>query len=99
MSRWQIVIADRGWVYVGRVSRDGDQVVITECQNIRRWGTTGGLGELALKGPLADTNLDHYGTVRLHVLASLGSVECDEAAWDAWLAKRNEPKPAKRGKS
>lgn len=24
-STWQCVIAERGWVYIGRVSRDGDQ--------------------------------------------------------------------------
>ena len=88
MSAWQVIIADRGWIYVGKVSRDGDQIVITDCYNVRRWGTTSGLGELALLGPRAETQLDRYGTVRLHVLASLGSVECDSTVWDAWLAKQ-----------
>ena len=89
---WQIIIADRGWVYVGKVSRDGDQVVIADCYNVRRWGTTNGLGELALNGPTGESHLDHYGTVRLHVLASLGSVECDGAKWDTWLAKQKKVK-------
>lgn len=95
-SKWQIVVADRGWVYVGLVAREGDQVVVREANNIRRWGTTSGLGELALSGPQAETVLDFYGTVRIHVLAVCGGqVECDDAVWDAWLAKSRAPR-AKR---
>ena len=99
MTSWQVVIADRGWVYVGRVTREGDQVVIGDCQNVRRWGTSGGLGELALKGPRSETTLDFYGTVRIHVLAVLGAIECDDSVWNAWAEKNRagEPKPkAKR---
>lgn len=97
-TQWQIIIADRGWVYAGRVARDNDQVVMTDCQNIRRWGTTGGLGELALLGPRDETQLDAYGTVRIHVLAVLGAVECDDAVWNAWHAKLSEGKVTKKAK-
>ena len=63
----QIVIAQRGWVFVGEVERSGgDDVTITNAKCIRRWGTTKGLGELALNGPLKSTVLDPMGTVRLH---------------------------------
>ena len=94
-----IVIAERGWIYVGRVSRDGDMVVIRDCYNIRRWGTTEGLGELARLGPRQDTLLDRYGTVRIHVLAVIGQISDDDTqrVWDAWYAKQSD-KP-KRGKS
>lgn len=95
-SNWQIIIAERGWVYVGRVSRDGDQVLITDAQNIRRWGTTKGLGELAQLGPRPDTQLDPYGTVRIHVLAVIGAIECDDAPWNAWQRKNSEPPRAKK---
>lgn len=63
-SETQIVVAQRGWVFVGEVSTDGDDLVIKRAKNIRRWGTTKGLGEL-VDGPLADTVVDDYGTVRL----------------------------------
>lgn len=43
----QIIIAQRGWVFVGDVQRADDDVTITNAQCIRRWGTTRGLGELA----------------------------------------------------
>lgn len=94
-STWQVVIAERGWVYVGKVSRDGDSTVITECQNIRRWGTAKGLGELALEGPKSETQLDYYGTVRIHVLAVCGAIECDDAVWNAWRDKQPTPKRRK----
>lgn len=91
-STWQCIIAERGWVYVGRISRDGDQVVIRDAQNVRRWGTSKGLGELAQLGPRPETQLDAYGTVRIHVLAICGAVECDDRVWDAWATKQTKAK-------
>jgi hypothetical protein len=83
MSRWNIVIAGQGWVYIGETSREGDQVVIRNCFNIRRWGTKAGLGELAHNGPTGNSELDYYGTVRVHVLAIVGgTIECDDDVWD-----------------
>ena len=34
----RIVIAQRGWVFVGRVSREEHEVVMRDAKNIRRWG-------------------------------------------------------------
>ena len=91
-SQWMIIIAERGWVYVGKVARDGDQTVITDCYNVRRWGTTAGLGELAFEGPKSESLLDLYGTVRIHVLAVCGAIECEPKTWDTWLAKQQKAK-------
>ncbi len=77
----QIIIAERGWIFVGECMRDGDQVIISNARNIRLWGTTEGLGELARRGPLAGTKLDDYGTVRIHVLGVIASLDCDVKAW------------------
>lgn len=55
MSEYHIVIAERGWVYVGKTRREADQLVIEDCFNIRRWGTTKGIGEIALGGPTENT--------------------------------------------
>ncbi len=84
---WQIIIAERGWVYVGTISRDGDHIVISNCHNVRHWGTSRGLGELALEGPKSETHLDYYGTVRIHVLAVCGAIECDDAVWSKHTEK------------
>ena len=79
----QIVIAQRGWVFVGDVERDGDDVKISNASCIRRWGTTKGLGELAKEGPKSNTVLDKMGTVRLHSLAVVASIDCEATQWPA----------------
>lgn len=74
----QIVVLDRGFVYVGDVSNDCDgSLIIENAKNIRRWGTSKGLGELR-NGPLANTVVDDVGTVRaperavIHMIAVQG---------------------------
>lgn len=77
----RIAVLDRGWVYAGKCRMDGETLVISDAKNIRRWGTTGGLGELAAKGPQPETRMDDYGTVRVPQRAVIFLVECDPAAW------------------
>ena len=64
LTGFAIVVLDRGFVYVGKTEVDDSWCVITEARNIRQWGTTQGLGELALNGPQPKTVLDAVGTVR-----------------------------------
>lgn len=60
----RIIAADRGFVFVGVCEDQADgSVIIRNAKNIRRWGTTKGLGEIA-SGPTSKTQYDHYGTVR-----------------------------------
>ena len=77
----QIVIAQRGWIFIGDVERSGDDVTITDAKCIRRWGTTKGLGEIAKSGPSKSTVLDDMGTVRLHALAVVASLDVEAAKW------------------
>ena len=58
----KIVVLDNGFVYVGNVVTTARWITITNARNIRRWGTSEGLGELA-KGPLPETILDEVGKV------------------------------------
>ena len=78
MSLKQIVIAQRGWVFVGSVTRSENEIVIEDAAVVRRWGTTAGLGQLAAKGPTADTRLDPCPTVRIHPLAVVAMMDCAE---------------------
>lgn len=80
-SPLRIVVAQRGWVFVGRISQDGDEVVVSEAKCIRRWGTQKGLGQLAANGPQSSTILDETGTVRLHALAIVAQIDCAEEKW------------------
>ena len=51
LSGYGIVVVDRGFVYVGDVRCGPEWCIITNARNIRCWGTTRGLGQLALEGP------------------------------------------------
>jgi hypothetical protein len=77
----KIVILDRGHVLVGNVKIDGDWIETTNASVIRRWGTTRGLGEIAMGGPTSETILDPIGTVRSPVRALIGLVDCEEGKW------------------
>lgn len=81
MQRFQIVVLQRGWIVVGSVAISGDDVTVANASVIRVWGTTKGLGEIALGGPTKDTVLDPCGTVRAHKGSVVMYVDCDEAKW------------------
>ena len=76
----QIVIVDRGFVFVGNTTTDGTWCRITNAKNIRYWGTKNGLGELAEKGPLAETKLDPCGDLKIPMRAVIGLMEVSKAA-------------------
>jgi hypothetical protein len=62
----QIVVIDNGFVHVGDVFIEDGLVRIENCRNIRVWGTSKGLGELA-GGPTKKTEHDFAGTVLVPV--------------------------------
>ena len=80
-TEWRIVIGQRGWVWVGRWSQDGETVTLTDAKTIRVWGTTKGLGELAVSGPTSKTMLDQTGTIRLHILGVVASFDTKVTTW------------------
>lgn len=73
----QIIVLHRGWVLIGNVTIDGDIVHITDCGNIRRWGTTKGLGEIAKSGPTDETVIDPQPSTRVHILSVIQFIECE----------------------
>lgn len=80
----QIVVADRGWVFVGTTSHDEAGVTISCAKCIRYWGTDNdkpGLGWLALNGPTAKTKLDPSGTVRVPIHALVATFDTEASKW------------------
>lgn len=77
----KIVILNRSWNIVGDVERDGDFYLITNGSVIRRWGTTKGLGELAMNGPLPETILDPTPLIKVHQDQVIFTMDCDESKW------------------
>lgn len=85
----QIVIGQRGWVWVGCVSREGDYLLLSNSTTIVRWGAAGsGIETLAVKGPQPETRLGGPGVNRrVHVLAVIDLIEVTEGAAARWKAK------------
>ena len=80
-SGFGIVIVDMGFVYVGDIHVDDDWCVITNAFNLRVWGTTKGLGQLAEDGPTATTVMDSTGTVRIPNHAIIAVIDTEQAKW------------------
>ena len=78
---YAIVVADRGHVWVGTVSVTNEWVTIDGARTIRQWGTTEGLNELAVKGPLSKTKLDAASLVRVSRRAVIALIPTDKNKW------------------
>ena len=78
----KIVILQRGWVMVGRLSKTGSDCTLHNASIIRTWGTTKGLGEIAQGGPTSSTKLDKCnGVVEFDSLTMVCSITCRESSW------------------
>jgi len=81
----KIVILQRGWVMVGRLSRVGTDCTLRDASVLRVWGTTRGLGEIALDGPTSSTKLDKAGTVQFDYLTTVATISCEASKWEKSL--------------
>lgn len=77
----KIAILQRGWVFVGRYSKNGSDCVLENARCIRQWGTTKGLGEL-VSGPTSKTVLDDASTVRFNELGIICLIDVDQKGWE-----------------
>ena len=78
----KIVVLQRGWILIGRFSQDGTKCKLSNASVIRRWGTTKGLGELAIEGKKKDTLLDATnGVVEFDALTMVLSIAAKESVW------------------
>lgn len=78
----EIAVLKDGWVFVGNCERHDDgRLTITVAYDIRTWGTTEGLGQIALNGPTKDTVLDVYGTVWAEAHDLKFRIPCVEDKW------------------
>lgn len=82
----KIIVLQRGWVMVGRLERSGSDCKLHSASVIRNWGTTKGLGEIAMNGPTKDTKLDKcVGLVDFDYLTVVASISCEESKWATLL--------------
>jgi hypothetical protein len=77
----KIVIMQRGWVYVGRFERTGNDCKLHNAYNIRTWGTSKGLPEL-VNGATSSTKLDKCeGVVEFDWLTVIHTITVNKEAW------------------
>lgn len=77
-----IAVLDRGFVYVGHASvNDDGWCILTDAKNIRTWGTSRGLGQLAQEGPTEKTKLDAVGTVRVPMNSLVHLIDTEASKW------------------
>lgn len=84
-SEIKIAILQRGWVFVGRFFQEGSKCTLTDAYNIRTWGTTKGLGELAESGTTDSTKLDKVNDITFHELTTVALIDCDTKVWNKIL--------------
>jgi hypothetical protein len=81
----KIIVIQAGFVYVGEVDileQTGTTWLrVSGTRNIRVWGTTDGLGQLATKGPTLKTVLDVAGTIYVPMHAVLHLLDTAAAVW------------------
>jgi len=78
----KIVVLQRGWVMIGRLERNGSECKLHNASVIRSWGTTKGLGELAMKGPQTNTKLDKCGgLVEFDYLTVVSTITVKQDLW------------------
>ena len=76
-----IVVVQAGWVLVGEVTEHPTHVTMHNAHVIRRWGTTEGLGQLALSGPTPETQLEPSGVAHIPKAAVLITFEVADGVW------------------
>lgn len=77
----KIVILQRGWVYIERFERNGNDCKLHNAYNIRVWGTSKGLPEL-VNGATSKTVLDKCdGVVEFDWLTVVHTITCNKSAW------------------
>lgn len=77
----RIIVLQRGWVVVGEYSSDGTSGYINKGYVIRVWGTTRGLGQIAVEGPTNSTQLDAIPELEFHELTAVLKLKCNPENW------------------
>lgn len=77
----KIVVLQRGWIYIGRFERNGNDCKLYNAYNIRTWGTTKGLPEL-VNGATSSTKLDKCeGIVEFDWLTVVHTITVNPEKW------------------
>ena len=78
----KIVVLQRGWIYIGRFERNGNDCKLHNASCIRIWGTKKGLQEL-VNGATSTTILDKCeGIVEFDYLTVIHTITVNKEKWN-----------------
>lgn len=74
-----VVVVDNGFVFWGDLRVVEDMCEISNGYNLRRFGTTRGLGQLAIEGPTIETQADKITVIHVLKTRVVFVMECNDA--------------------
>lgn len=73
----KILVIQARWVLMGFTKQMPDGTYrVREGSVVRVWGTTYGLGQIAIEGPTASTVLDTFGDAEVPLVSVLFTITC-----------------------
>jgi len=79
MKQMRIWILNNHWCLLGtEIGQDDRTITIDNAFVIRRWGTTAGIGQLALEGVRSETILDKQPETTIYKNEITFSLKCDK---------------------
>ena len=73
----EIIVVSEGFVFLGEVTEVTHEFVkLEDASVIRRWGTSRGLGQIALEGVQKETELDQCGSTLIERSKVLFRIKC-----------------------
>lgn len=78
-----IAIVESGWVFAVNCpgAKLGEHIEAREARVIRKWGTTDGLAQLAIKGPTTETALELCSVISIPANKVLFLMDVTSAGW------------------
>lgn len=84
MVEKRIVVIQSGWVLAGEFVQHEAHIELTSASVVQRWGTTKGIGELALDGPTSSSVIHPIGKATVPLGSVLYSMPMSKEAAKKW---------------
>lgn len=81
-TKTNIIVVDNGFVFIGELQFHEGFTTVLNCKNIRSYGTTDGLGQIALKGIQEETKLDDFGVITVPNSKVIFTIDCTHASFN-----------------
>ena len=81
-TKTNIIVVDNGFVFLGELQFYDGFTTVLNCKNIRSYGTTDGLGQIALKGVQEETKLDDFGIITIPNDKVIFTIDCTHESFN-----------------